>query len=179
MGETFVFCCFCIILYLLQMCDVNCKRPASGLSPSSVSDPRLLELNNVLLFFRNWRDQLSSQSMEKSERASCFIGWQTMFDLQVNNPPLTVISNYFCRYRYKISQTDINLHNIFLYDVCGVTLSVYPHWSGKLFSFTNIIFTWVHNTKQTQKVYFFTFIWFLKGFYFSLHISFKQQIMVN
>jgi hypothetical protein len=50
--------------------------------------------------------------MEKSERASCFISWQTMFDLQVNNPPLTVI--FAGIGNNKISQTDINLHNIFI-----------------------------------------------------------------
>ena len=51
---------------------------------SSVSGPRLLELNAVLMFFRNWKEQLSS--MKKSDRASCFISWQTMFDLQVKSP---------------------------------------------------------------------------------------------
>lgn len=51
---------------------------------SSLTDPRLDELNAVLLFFRNWKDQLSTLFLNKTDRASRFINWETMFDLQVN-----------------------------------------------------------------------------------------------
>ena len=50
----------------------------------SLLDSRLKELQTVLTFFRKWKDQVASLSLDKSERALHFISWQRMFDLQVN-----------------------------------------------------------------------------------------------
>lgn len=49
----------------------------------SLEDRRIKALENVLRFFQNWRDQLTSIFKTKSEQSYHFISWQTMFDLQV------------------------------------------------------------------------------------------------
>lgn len=51
---------------------------------SSLSDTRIKDLDNVLEFFKNWKDELASLFPTKSERSSHFVIWQTMFDVQVN-----------------------------------------------------------------------------------------------
>ena len=50
---------------------------------SSITDSRITDLENVLQFFNNWKDELASKFTTKSEISSHFITWQTMFDLQV------------------------------------------------------------------------------------------------
>ena len=50
---------------------------------TSVQDPRIGTLDNVLGFFTNWKASLEQEFTIKSEVSSHFITWQTMFDLQV------------------------------------------------------------------------------------------------
>ena len=71
----------------------------------SISDQTLLELDTVLQLFRNWRNQLSSLSMEKSARAFCFIR-QTIFDLQVKYPQQTFIFELCLEVSDKVMHTD-------------------------------------------------------------------------
>ncbi len=51
---------------------------------SSSNDPRMTDLDNVIKFFDNWKDELSLMFKTKSEIASHFITWQTMFDIKVS-----------------------------------------------------------------------------------------------
>ena len=50
---------------------------------SSLNDSRIKDLDNVITFFDSWRDGLSLMFESKSEIASHFITWQTMFDIKV------------------------------------------------------------------------------------------------
>ena len=59
---------------------------------SSATDSRVIDLDNVLKFFNDWKDELASKFPNKSERSSHFITWQTMFDLQVNHGYITVLT---------------------------------------------------------------------------------------
>ncbi len=63
-------------------CEIfNCFNDTEPLL--SLEDRRIKALENVLRFFQNWRDQLTSIFKTKSEQSYHFISWQTMFDLQV------------------------------------------------------------------------------------------------
>ena len=53
---------------------------------TSVQDPRIGTLDNVLGFFTNWKTSLQQEFTSRSEVSSHFITWQTMFDLQVQKP---------------------------------------------------------------------------------------------
>ena len=70
-----------------QMFKSHCEnlwRVLNNSTPlSSSSDPRIKDLDNVIKFFDNWRDGLSELFVSKSEIASHFITWQTMFDIKV------------------------------------------------------------------------------------------------
>ena len=50
---------------------------------STTNDVRIKELDHVIDFFNNWRNELFTIFKTKSEIASHFITWQTMFDLKV------------------------------------------------------------------------------------------------
>lgn len=67
---------------------LNCERLWNVFNDnkplSSITDSRIKDLENVLHFFNNWKDELASQFTTKSEISQHFITWQTMFDLQVN-----------------------------------------------------------------------------------------------
>lgn len=49
---------------------------------SSITDSIILDLENVLQFFNNWKDELASKFNTKAEISSHFITWQTMFDFR-------------------------------------------------------------------------------------------------
>lgn len=49
----------------------------------STTDPRIDELDHVMDFFDKWRNELFTMFQTKSEIASHFITWQTMFDIKV------------------------------------------------------------------------------------------------
>jgi len=51
----------------------------------SVQDERITILDDALTFFTTWKENLAQQYNAKSERASHFITWQTMFDIEVCN----------------------------------------------------------------------------------------------
>ena len=59
----------------------NCFNSTEPLT--SLEYTRIEALDDVLLFFRNWRNELASIFKTKSEQSCHFISWQTMFDLQV------------------------------------------------------------------------------------------------
>ena len=59
----------------------NCFNSTEPLT--SLEGTRIQALDDVLLFFRNWRNELASIFKTKSEQSCHFISWQTMFDLQV------------------------------------------------------------------------------------------------
>ncbi|XP_028407341.1 uncharacterized protein LOC114529968 [Dendronephthya gigantea] len=50
---------------------------------SSLEDTRIKALDDVLDFFKSWKNELASIYALKSEISSHFISWQTMFDIQV------------------------------------------------------------------------------------------------
>jgi hypothetical protein len=51
----------------------------------SVQDERVTILDDALTFFTMWKENLAQQYKKKAERASHFITWQTMFDIEVCN----------------------------------------------------------------------------------------------
>lgn len=62
----------------------NLWRALNDNSPLfSLNDPRIKDLDNVIKFFDSWRDELSLMFTNKSDIASHFITWQTMFDMKV------------------------------------------------------------------------------------------------
>jgi hypothetical protein len=44
---------------------------------------RLGKIEDVLDFFRKWKNELAKQFTLKTEQSSRFISWQTFYDLQV------------------------------------------------------------------------------------------------
>ena len=50
---------------------------------SSETDVRLGKIEDVLDFFRKWKNELAKQFTLKTEQSSRFISWQTFYDLQV------------------------------------------------------------------------------------------------
>jgi hypothetical protein len=50
---------------------------------SSETDVRLGKIEDVLGFFRKWKNELAEQFSLKTEQSSRFISWQTFYDLQV------------------------------------------------------------------------------------------------
>ena len=67
----------------ISICDdfwqvFNSRNPIT-----SVQDPRIGILDNVLAFFINWKATLLKEFNTRPELSSHFITWQTMFDLQV------------------------------------------------------------------------------------------------
>ncbi len=57
---------------------VNNNKPLS-----TTTDSRIKDLDTVMQFFDNWRDDLYLLFKTKSEVSSHFISWQTMFYLKV------------------------------------------------------------------------------------------------
>jgi hypothetical protein len=51
----------------------------------SLEDTRIEDLDDVLDFFKNWKNELASLYKLTSEISSHFISWHTMFDIQVNH----------------------------------------------------------------------------------------------
>jgi hypothetical protein len=59
---------------------LNSNKPLS-----TTTDSRIKDLDTVMQFFDNWRDELYLLFKTKSEVSSHFISWQTMFDLKVDH----------------------------------------------------------------------------------------------
>ena len=51
------------------------------------SDVRLGKIEDVLDFFKKWKNQLAQQFSLKTQQSFRFISWQTFYDLQVTNHP--------------------------------------------------------------------------------------------
>ena len=66
---------------------------------SSVTDTRIMKLENVLAFFINWKNELTDKFPLKSDISSHFISWQTFFDLQVTQQNWINVrkSVFFCK----------------------------------------------------------------------------------
>ena len=72
--ETQEFICMCATLW-----DVfNDSMPLQ-----SITDPRIAKLNQVLNYFKTWKQQLSQIFQRRADVSDHFITWQTMFDLEV------------------------------------------------------------------------------------------------
>ena len=50
----------------------------------TTTDPRMQDLDTIVQFFDNWRDELCLSFKTKTDMSSHFISWQTMFDLKVD-----------------------------------------------------------------------------------------------
>ena len=61
---------------------------------SSETDVRLGKIENVLNFFKKWKNQLAQQFSLKTEQTSRFISWQTFCDLQVKKMKKTHIPSH-------------------------------------------------------------------------------------
>ena len=72
--ETQEFICMCATLW-----DVfNDSMPLQ-----SITDPRIAKLNQVLNYFKTWKQHLSQIFQRRADVSDHFITWQTMFDLEV------------------------------------------------------------------------------------------------
>ena len=61
---------------------------------SSETDVRLGKIEDVLDFFKKWKNQLAQQFSSKTEQSSRFISWQTFYDLQVTKMEKTHIPSH-------------------------------------------------------------------------------------
>lgn len=72
--ETQEFICMCATLW-----DVfNDSMPLQ-----LITDSRNAKLNQVLNYFKTWKQQLSQIFQRRADVSDHFITWQTMFDLEV------------------------------------------------------------------------------------------------
>jgi hypothetical protein len=69
----------------IHHCDLLWNVLNNNKPLSTITDFRIQDLDMVLQFFDNWRDDLYFLCKTKSEVSSHFISWQTMFDLKVDH----------------------------------------------------------------------------------------------
>ena len=64
----------------------------------SITDQRVTNLNQVLNYFKAWKQELQQTFHRKTDASEHFITWQTMFDLEViYRPDLKWITAKQCK----------------------------------------------------------------------------------